>query len=194
MDRGEFGVACSPSSIARQDRRHRCTSLFGGYGAPGRWGGAHKGEEAWRATPWRTTPTPSRTDATPQPSQQSVGFGGRFDDCRWDCALPHCPGRSYRRLSVGYNESDHYYWGARSLAAEVASYGRWRDSPYRQPRCDERSGFRPTPRKASPKASPGANWIRPGRLKCKWRAVVGQQATLKADHKLFAEENLVLAA
>jgi hypothetical protein len=27
----------------------------------------------------------------------------------------------------------------------------------------------------------GANWIRPGRLKCKWRAVVGQQATLKAD-------------
>ena len=30
--------------------------------------------------------------------------------------------------------------------------------------------------------NPGANWIRPDRLKCKWRAVVGQRATKKADH------------
>ena len=30
----------------------------------------------------------------------------------------------------------------------------------------------------------GANWIRPGSLKCRWRAVVGQRATLKADQKL----------
>jgi len=30
----------------------------------------------------------------------------------------------------------------------------------------------------------GATWFRPGRLKCKWRAVVGQQATLKADQYL----------
>ena len=29
----------------------------------------------------------------------------------------------------------------------------------------------------------GANWIRPGSMKCRWRAVVGQQATLKADQK-----------
>jgi hypothetical protein len=29
---------------------------------------------------------------------------------------------------------------------------------------------------------PGANWIRPGSLKCQWRVVVGQQATKKADH------------
>jgi hypothetical protein len=28
----------------------------------------------------------------------------------------------------------------------------------------------------------GANWVRPGSLKCKWRAVVGQLATIKADH------------
>ncbi len=27
----------------------------------------------------------------------------------------------------------------------------------------------------------GANWIRPGSLKCWWRVVVGQLATLKAD-------------
>jgi len=33
-----------------------------------------------------------------------------------------------------------------------------------------------------------------GRLNGEWRVVVGQQATLKADQKLFAEENLVLAA
>jgi hypothetical protein len=30
----------------------------------------------------------------------------------------------------------------------------------------------------------GANWVRPGRLKCGWRAVVGQLATLKADQYL----------
>ena len=29
----------------------------------------------------------------------------------------------------------------------------------------------------------GANWIRPGSLKCRWRVVVGQRATLKADQK-----------
>ena len=40
----------------------------------------------------------------------------------------------------------------------------------------------------------GANWIRPDSLKRKWRAVVDQMATLKADHILVAESNLVLAA
>ena len=29
----------------------------------------------------------------------------------------------------------------------------------------------------------GANWIRPGSLKCRWRVVVGQRATLKANQK-----------
>jgi hypothetical protein len=37
-------------------------------------------------------------------------------------------------------------------------------------------------------------WIRPDSLKRKWRAVVDQMATLKADHILVAESNLVLAA
>ena len=40
----------------------------------------------------------------------------------------------------------------------------------------------------------GANWIRPDSKKCKLRAVVGQMATLKADHNLVAESNLALAA
>ncbi len=31
---------------------------------------------------------------------------------------------------------------------------------------------------------PGANWVRPDSLKCGWRAVVGQLATLKADQNL----------
>ena len=40
----------------------------------------------------------------------------------------------------------------------------------------------------------GANWIRPDSKKCKSRVVVGQSATLKADHNLVAESNLALAA
>ena len=41
----------------------------------------------------------------------------------------------------------------------------------------------------------GEIWIRPDSLKWKWRVVVGQWATLKADHtNLLAEDNLVLAA
>ena len=41
----------------------------------------------------------------------------------------------------------------------------------------------------------GRNWIRPDSLKCKWRTVVGQLATLKADQiNLIAEDNLALAA
>ena len=39
----------------------------------------------------------------------------------------------------------------------------------------------------------GANWIRPGSVKCRWRAVVGQQATQKADQNLTAN-NMALAA
>ena len=31
----------------------------------------------------------------------------------------------------------------------------------------------------------GANWVRPDSLKWKWRAVVGQLATLKADHTIY---------
>ncbi len=33
-----------------------------------------------------------------------------------------------------------------------------------------------------------------GQLNGKWRVVVGQRATLKADYTLVAEDNLVLAA
>jgi hypothetical protein len=41
----------------------------------------------------------------------------------------------------------------------------------------------------------GANWIRLDRLKRKWRVVVGQQATLKADHQfLIGEPNFAMAA
>jgi len=40
----------------------------------------------------------------------------------------------------------------------------------------------------------GANWIRPDSKKRQSRVVVGQLATLKADHILCAEDNLVLAA
>jgi hypothetical protein len=40
----------------------------------------------------------------------------------------------------------------------------------------------------------GANWNRPDRLKCGWRVVVGQLATLKADHTVSAEGNLAMAA
>ena len=39
----------------------------------------------------------------------------------------------------------------------------------------------------------GANWIRPGSMKCRSRAVVGQQATLIADQNLSAN-NMALAA
>lgn len=39
----------------------------------------------------------------------------------------------------------------------------------------------------------GANWIRPGSMKCRWRAVVGQQTTLIADQNLSAN-NMALAA
>jgi hypothetical protein len=41
----------------------------------------------------------------------------------------------------------------------------------------------------------GANWIRPDSLKRKWRAVVGQLATLKADQiSSIAEDSYALAA
>ena len=36
----------------------------------------------------------------------------------------------------------------------------------------------------------GANWVRPDRLRRRWRAVVGQQATLKADHYLSCQQQL----
>ena len=64
-----------------------------------------------------------------------------------------------------------------SLRARRASWGRSRPALRR---CDER---RPLETVSSEFLQPpkGANWIRPGSLKCKWRAVVGQQATLKAD-------------
>jgi len=39
----------------------------------------------------------------------------------------------------------------------------------------------------------GANWIRPGSVKCRRRAVVGQQATQIADQNLSAN-NMALAA
>jgi len=41
----------------------------------------------------------------------------------------------------------------------------------------------------------GANWVRPDSLKRKWRAVVGQLATLKADQiSSIAEDSYALAA
>jgi hypothetical protein len=41
----------------------------------------------------------------------------------------------------------------------------------------------------------GANWLRPDSLKRKWRAVVGQLATLKADQiSSIAEDSYALAA
>lgn len=33
----------------------------------------------------------------------------------------------------------------------------------------------------------GVNWIRPDELTCSLRVVVGQRATLKADHTLIAD-------
>jgi len=40
----------------------------------------------------------------------------------------------------------------------------------------------------------GAIWFRPGKLRYSWRVVVGQSATLKADHNLTATPQFSLAA
>ncbi|ASV74347.1 hypothetical protein THTE_1745 [Thermogutta terrifontis] len=40
----------------------------------------------------------------------------------------------------------------------------------------------------------GANWTRPDRLRCQWRAVVDRWPTLKADQTISANHSLALAA
>ena len=82
------------------------------------------------------------------------------------CASYPLPGGAYNEMSTTKPGLNPLFWPKLSWSVD----------------CDEgeKSAW-PT----AQQTKPGANWIRPGRLKCKWRAVVGQQATLKADQKII---------